>query len=317
MTTSPVTKNEILDLCRRYRSWGRWGADDEAGTLNEVTSDKVRAAAQQCVSGRVFSLALPFDADGPQSGDLGRTNPIHVMLQDGGDISSGAQRHLNMEYTDDAIYMPLQCGTQWDALAHVFHDGKMYNGFGTEQVTSSGAVRNGIDKTAGRFVGRGVLMDLARYKCKDALEPAEPISHEDLVACARRQGCEVEAGDFVLVRTGHLGAVRRQGAWGDYVGGPSPGLAVRSLPFFCERRVAAVATDTWTVEVWPAEVPEVRAAAHIVLLVSAGIHLGEMFDLEELSDACAADGQYSFLFAAPALPITGGVGSPINPIAIK
>jgi hypothetical protein len=78
-----------------------------------------------------------------------------------------------------------------------------------------------------------------------------------------------------------------------------------------------VATDTWTVEVWPPEYPPVRAAMHVILLVHAGIHLGEMFDLELLAEACAEDGQYSFFFSAPALPITGAVGSPVNPIAIK
>jgi len=307
----------IEHLIDKYSNWGRWGPDDELGTLNVVTPDVVKAATGLCKSGRVFPLAIPFDSTGPQTGDLGRTNPVHVMLQDGGDVLAGAQDHLNMQYADDAVYMPLQCGTQWDSLAHVFHAGQMYNGYDVREVSSRGANKNGIEKVAGLFVGRGVLLDLPRLFGVAELEPSYPISSEDLERCASTQGVEVRAGDFLLVRTGQLARMRRSGSWAGYIGGPAPGLALSSTAFLCERPVAAVATDTWTVEVWPPEVAEVRAAMHVVLLVHAGIHLGEIFDLEELAEDCASDGTYEFLFAAPAIPVTGGVGSPINPLAIK
>jgi kynurenine formamidase len=313
----PVTAELILELCERVRTWRRWGEDDELGTLNEA-DDATRVGAARLVrDGKIFSLAIPFGADGPQRGEFGRINPVHVMMQDGGDIRAGAQAHLHMEFTDDAVYMPLQCGTQWDALAHFFHEGRMYNGWGTEFVTSLGAAKNSIDKSASRFAGRGVLVDLPRAQGRDHLEPGEPITERELRSCLESQETELRPGDFLLVRTGHLHAARVRGAWDDYVGGPSPGLSVYSAAFLCERRIAAVAIDTWTTEVVPVEYEPIRGCMHVILLVNGGVHLGEMFDLEDLAAACAADHRYEFLFVAPALPITGAVGSPVNPLAIR
>lgn len=293
------------------------GEDDELGTLNEADDASRVHAAGLVRDGTIFSLALPFGSDGPQRGEFGRVNPIHVMLQDGGDIKSGAQKRFHMEFTDDAIYMPLQCGTQWDALAHFFHDGQMYNGWGTEFVTSSGADKNSIDKSASRFAGRGVLVDLPRAQGRDHLEPGEAITERELRSCLEAQETELRPGDFLLVRTGHLRVARTRGSWDDFVGGSSPGMSVHSAAYLCEQRVAAVAIDTWTTEVVPFEHPPIRGCMHVILMVNGGIHLGEMFDLEALAEACAADRRYEFLFVAPALPITGAVGSPVNPLAIR
>ena len=116
-------------------------------------------------SGRVISCALPFDQNGPQTGLAGRHNPIHLMLADGGDALAGAQDFLpgGFNYADDAVPMPLQCGTQWDALSHVFYDGKMYNDRDVKLVTSQGARVNAIERIADGVVGRGVLLDLPRF----------------------------------------------------------------------------------------------------------------------------------------------------------
>jgi kynurenine formamidase len=315
-----VSIAEIEELSRTYDNWGRWGADDEAGTLNEVTPEKLVAAARLVRKGKVFSLALPLDDNGPQKGLYGRHNPHHVMLQDGGDIASGAQNDSivpYLRYTDDAIYMILQCATQWDALSHCFHKGKMYNGHGTEMVHSGGAQKNSIASVPNRFAGRGVLLDLARYKGRPWLDAGEPITAQDLEDCAEAQGVEIGAGDFVLLRTGHLAMVRDRGDWGDYAGGASPGVAVDAVDFFCPRMVAAVAIDTTCPEVVPNETADIWAPLHIVMLVHAGIHFGEMWDLEALAADCAEDGVYDFMLVAPPLTVTGAVGSPINPQAIK
>ena len=120
------------------------------------------------------------------------------------------------------------------------------------------------------------------------------------------------------MRTGRIGLVRERGEWGDeYAGGPAPGLAISASEFLCERGVAAVATDTWGIEVLPNETPDVFQPLHIILLVNAGIHIGEMFDLEALAADCREDGVYEFMFVAPPLTVTGSVGSAINPQAIK
>lgn len=140
----------VDDLCLRYRNWGRWGYDDQRGTLNFITPEALVYAATMIRTGRIVSCGLPFHSDGPQSGGFGgRTNPVHSMLQDGGDIALGAQDDIALlRYTDDAVTMPLQCGTQWDALAHIFYRGQMYNGHGLEHVTSKGAFINGIENIA-------------------------------------------------------------------------------------------------------------------------------------------------------------------------
>lgn len=318
MTTTGMDIQIVLQKASEYRNWGKWGPDDELGTMNYVTAEKVAAASRLVRKGRVFSLALPLDSDGPMNGSYGRINPVHVMLQDGGDIASGAQDHLaTLRYTDDAAYLVLQSSTQWDALAHIYHDGKMYNGYGTEQVHSGGALKNSITKIKDRAVGRGVLLDIARYKGKDALETSEPISADDLKGCAEQQGVSVGEGDFVLVRTGQMEQRRQSGGWGDFAGGPAPGLAISAADFFCPRNVAAVATDTWGTEVLPNETPDVFQPLHIIMLVNAGIHLGEMWDMEALAKDCAEDGVYEFMLVAPPLTVTGAVGSPVNPQAIK
>ena len=178
----------VKELCARYRNWGKWGPDDERGTVNNITAAKVREAAGLVKKGMVFSLALPLDANGPQTGAYGRVNPVHLMLQDGGDIASGAQDHLAaLRYTDDAVYLVLQCATQWDALAHIYHEGQMYNGYGTAAVNSGGASKNSITSVKDKMVSRGVLLDIARDKGKPWLDVSEPIHHDDLVGCAQRQ----------------------------------------------------------------------------------------------------------------------------------
>ncbi len=193
----------------------------------------------------------------------------------------------------------------------------MYNGAGLDQVDSGGAKRNDITNQRDRMVGRGVLLDLPRHLGKPWLPESYPIQGEELESCAAAQGVEVGEGDTVLVRTGQIAEVRDRGSWGTYAAGPAPGLGLSTASFLCERRVAAVATDTWGLEPQPNETDDIFQPLHVVLLVNAGMMLGEMFDMEELAADCAADGTYEFLFVAPPLTVTGGVGSPVNPQVIK
>jgi len=309
----------VREWGQRYSNWGRFGKDDERGALNFITPECVLVACGLPRRGAVISCALPFDQKGPQTGFAGRHNPVHVMLADGGDALAGAQDFIpgGFRYADDAIYMPLQCGTQWDALAHVFYDGKMWNDRGIELVTSSGARANSIDKIKDGVVGRGVLLDVPRHQGVRWLENGTPILPEDLDACAEAEGVAVESGDIVLVRTGMLTRCLEEKSWAGYCGGPSPGLSIHCARWLYEREVAAVATDTWGVEVLPNETQDCFQPLHMISLRNTGVLFGEIFQLDALAEACAADGNYAFLFAAPPLPITGAVGSPINPLAIK
>jgi kynurenine formamidase len=309
----------VREWGRRYSNWGRWGKDDERGTLNFITPARVLEACALPRSGRVISCALPFDQKGPQSGLAGRHNPIHMMLADGGDALAGAQEFLpgGFQYADDAVLMPLQCGTQWDALSHVFYDGRMYNDRDVKLVTSQGARANAIQKIADGVVGRGVLLDLPRFLRRPWLENGTRILPDDLDACAEAFGVAVGSGDVVLVRTGMMTRCLDEKSWKGYCGGPAPGLSIHCARWLYEREIAAVATDTWGVEVLPNETPDCFQPLHMISLRNTGLLLGEIFFLDALSRACAEDGRYEFLFTAPPLPITGAVGSPINPLAIK
>jgi len=309
----------VREWGERYSNWGRWGDDDERGTLNFITPGRILNACSIPRSGRVVSCALPFDDKGPQSGVGGRHNPIHVMLADGGDALSGAQDHFpgGFRYADDAITMPLQCGTQWDALSHVYYDELMYNGRDIRLVTSRGAKANSIDRLAADVVGRGVLLDLPLIRGCQWLEDGTAIMPEDLDACAEALGVTIESGDILLIRTGMMTRCQQNGSWDGYCGGPAPGLSVLCARWIYEREVAAVATDTWGVEGLPNETKDCFQPLHMISLRNTGLLLGEIFDLDALSEACAEDGRYEFLFVAAPLPITGAVGSPINPLAIK
>ena len=267
----------------------------------------------------MISCALPFDQKGPQTGLAGRHNPIHLMLADGGDALAGAQDFLpgGFNYADDAVLMPLQCGTQWDALSHVFYDGRMYNDRDVKLVTSQGARANAIEKIADGVVGRGVLLDLPRFLRRPWLEDGTRILPEDLDACAEAFGVAIGSGDVLLVRTGMMTRCLEQKSWQGYCAGPAPGLSIHCARWLFEREIAAVATDTWGVEVRPNETPDCFQPLHMISLRNTGLLLGEIFYLDALARACAEDGRYEFLFTAPPLPITGAVGSPINPLAIK
>lgn len=311
----------IRDYIARFSNWGRWGADDQLGTLNFVGPEQVTAAAGLVRQGKVVSMALPYDGFGPQTGGF-RANPLNMMTATGTDYLAGHQDPLpgswgparGFGFADDVVVMPNQAGTQWDGLSHIFFEGKMYNGVDAGQVTAKGAKRCGIETLRDRLVMRGVLLDVARYKGVNALEPGFAIGPEDLDGTAAAQGVEIRSGDCILVRTGFLG--ERRGRWGDYSGGDAPGMSLFSAPWLYEHEIAAMASDTWGLEVRPNQV-ELFQPLHVVALVHMGMPFGEVWDLEAIAADCAGDGVYEFLLSATALPITGACGSPLNPVAIK
>ncbi len=303
----------VRAIARKVSNWGRWGPDDERGTMNFITPEVVRGAAACVRRGQVFSLGLPLGADGPQMGSGGRFNPIHLMSAIGGAVGQDPE---GFRYADDVVIMPLQCATQWDSLAHVYYAGALYNGHPAASITVLGAARNGIDKLGPGVVSRGVLLDVARLKGVERLAPGQVIGPEDLHAAERAAGLRVGTGDVLLVRTGHLAVFRADGDREGYVR-RSPGLGIACVEWLHAREVAAVATDTYAVEVIPFEDPALPLPVHLLCIRDMGLTLGEMFDLDELAADCAGDGVWEFLFTAPPLRVTGGVGSPLNPLAVK
>lgn len=312
-----ITLDWLHDKCKQLRNWGKWGADDELGTLNYVTPQDVADAARLVKTGKVISLALPFDGKGPAMGLRGRFNPIHLMIATGAEAYSGVQDAAGMRYADDVVIMPLQCGTQWDALSHVFYGDHMWNGYDIRLVDGTGAKKNGIEKTKNRMVGRGVFLDVPRAHGADHLPDGYAISARELDYVAQKQGVEVRRADFLLIRTGAMGARLKAGVWGQFAGGEAPGLAVDTADWIHEKQVAAVCGDTHAVECRPNPIDNVRQPWHWIVLPNMGLTVGEYFLLEELSEDCATDGVYEFFFTAPSLPFTGAVGCPTNPLVIK
>jgi kynurenine formamidase len=303
---------DFRDLGARLRNWGRWGDDDERGTLNHITPERLVAAGGLIRQGRIFDLGIPFDEAGPQPGG-GRINPVHLMSQTGDtQMFPGG-----FKYADDYIFMPLQGATQWDSLAHVYYDDHLYNGFPSSDVTVVGAFHDTIDKIAKGVAGRGVLLDIARLKGVDWLENSYVITPDDLDAAIAAQGdVAVGAGDILVFRTGWRRLFLEHGSPQEFMAG-EPGLGQDCCEWLHARDVAAVCSDNWAIEVLPGEDPTAVFNVHMVLIRDMGMTLGEILDLEELAADCAADGVWEFFFCAPPLKVTKGVGSPINPLAIK
>jgi kynurenine formamidase len=272
----------------------------------------VRRGAACVRTGKTFSLALPLNEDGPQTGVIpGRDNPDHRMVA------------VNMAFTgdpndfatsDDAVSMGLQAATHWDALAHVSYGGHLYNGFPADSVTDKGAAHCGIDK-AGTIVTRGVLLDVARARGVDRLEGAHAIGADDLEAARELAKVDIEAGDVVLLRTGQI-QVLHAGDKNAY-GHPSPGPGIEAVPWFRDHDIAAVATDNLTFEVFPCERQDLFLPVHLLDLRDIGLTQGQNWHLEALADDCAADAVYTFLLEASPQPFTGATGSPVNPVATK
>ncbi|MFI5916470.1 cyclase family protein [Dactylosporangium sp. NPDC051541] len=311
----------VAAAAERCSNWGRWGSDDVLGTMNFLTDDKRRQGAALVRRGASFSLSQRFDMDGPQKGWRRRTNPVHTMLDTGTDAAAGVQGFPHgIGGADDVIAMPLQCSTQWDGLGHIFDHGRAWNGRPAgEVVTSLGDGVTGIETVAGVIAGRGVLLDVGRAVGTDGELPdgfAITEEHLEVTIAAQGPSAAVGRGDLLLVRTGQLTRARRAG-WGDYAGGPAPGLSFTTADWLHRTEIAAIATDTWGFEVRPNEFDDAFQPLHQVAIPHIGLFLGEMWDLDALAVDCAADGVYDCWLTAAPLPVTGAVGAPVNPIAVK
>ncbi|MDX2701913.1 cyclase family protein [Streptomyces sp. PA03-6a] len=302
---------EFHDIAKRVNNWGRWGEDDETGTLNLVTDEVVRAAAGTVRSGRRVPLALPLQQDGVQTGMIpGRVNPLRTMVMLNHEMFGPG----TVATSDDIVTMGLQAATHWDALTHVSHSGRIYNGRPAGSITAhGGAAFSGIEKIT-TLLSRGVLLDVARARGTDRLPGDHAVTPDDLDAAEELARTTVRAGDVVLVRTGqmrlYLAGDKHAYAF------PSPGLSVRTPEWFHARDVAAVANDTLTFEIFPPEIEDLWLAVHALDLVEMGMPQGQNWNLEALSEACAEEGRYAFLLDATPQPFVGGVGSPVAPVAV-
>jgi kynurenine formamidase len=326
----PSIPSSFTELAARVSNWGRWGADDQLGTLNLIDRAARLRGLAAVRDGDAFALGLPLSAEeGIQMGFIpGRVNPTRTMISVNEALGPGPGW---IAFSEDVVTMAMQCATHWDGLAHASYGegpegGRLYNGFAASSTTEAGAGRLGIH-LIGSLVSRGVLLDVARTKGVEILEPGYPITPDDLDAACSRGGLDVEPGDVVLVRTGqmaHLALAGRPGLAGaepvrDLLAytWPTPGLTVATAEWFHDHDVAAVAIDTLVLEVYPSEDPALPLPVHALHLVEMGMTQGQNWFLEELADACDHDGRYDFLLDATPLPFTNALGSPVAPVAIR
>lgn len=300
------------EIGKRLSNWGRWGEDDRVGTLNHITAERLAAAARLVKTGKLFELGLEVSSDGIQPQPGPRANPIHMMT-----ISGLDKLAPGLHFADDYIIMPLQSVSQWDGLGHVGYDDFLYNGVPADTITTmKGSSVVSVHQIAKKGVaGRGVLLDIARLNGVDCLSRGYSIEPAELEAAEAKQGVRVGPGDILIIRTGWLRHFLIDKSAARYWDG-EPGLSLACADWLHDREVAAVCSDNWGIEVSDPTKPG-GLPLHCVLIRDMGMSLGEVFDLEELSEDCAVDGVWEFLFAAPPLKVVGGVGAPITPLAMK
>jgi len=321
---APADPGPALYPHEEINRWGEFGADDQRGAANFITPEKRVEAGKLIQTGKTFSLAIPLDATGPVFPP--RQPPHHTMTVTGADYLASPEvapfGPSPIRFADDYIYMPLQGSSQWDALSHAWYGGSLYNGVPEAAIRSSeagAATKLGIENVKDTLVGRGVLVDVLRHK-GGSLPTGYPITRADIEATLVAQGTEVREGDIVVIRTGLVPSWYTLDAAGkaQFFIDPQTGITSDVVPWVKEKKIAAIAADTLALERVPNDIaPEMMVPVHGNLLRDLGVYIGEIWWLEELAADCAADGRYAFFLAAQPLNITGAVGSPVNPIAIK
>ncbi len=308
-----VTESEVVSWFERLSNWGRWGPDDDLGTMNFVTDERRRASAAEIRHGIAVSCA--HDIDTAHRPDMqNRPAPQRFMTglprsaADDGYLGSVATEYIGMIYHSFTV-------THLDSLSHTYWRGQAYGGRPGDIVASeTGAVDLDVTRVAGGIVTRGVLLDVADVNGVPWLEPGTPVFPHDLERVEERQGVEVRTGDAVLLRTGH-GAYQRSVGYGDPAVTGQAGWHASCLPWLYEREVAVVGADT-AQEARPNEFPNVRVPIHNIGVVAMGLWLLDNCDLEALGAECRRLGQWTFQLTVAPLRIVGGTGSPVNPIAI-
>jgi kynurenine formamidase len=283
--------------------WGRWGTDDERGSLNLLGAEQIRRGIAEVRDGTVIGLAAPIRG-GRGFGIVGRPAPVHYMIRDGGDYAAGMPERAGFGFADDVITLPTHGVTHVDALAHVWQNAQMYNGHSAQRVTSRGAARLGIDKMS-PIVTRGVFVDSAPGGYRS---PADPIHVAELKTLVADSGVELAPGDALLIRTGWLEAA----ATGTADGTQWPGLDQDCAEWLARCDVVLVGADNVGVESFPSSDPDCQVPLHVKLLRGHGVYFSELMDLDQL----AATKRATFLFVLAPLPLVGGVGSPVAPVAV-
>jgi kynurenine formamidase len=317
-TTAPALGDLLEDA---PTNWGKWGDDDEVGSLNYLGPEQVVAAVKLVSAGKVFTLQRLI---GDPKGDPvwpGRTPAVRTQVLDESDWDEGGKGAAfpgGLHYADDKIDAYLQGSTQYDALGHLWYDGKIWNGYDA-RTTVGGLEKASAQPIAERgIVGRGVLLDMARFRGKETLDKGETFTHEDLQECARAQGVELRKRDILVIRTNFLQQFHEQGD-AFYEGFNEPGLVYSPelVQWFQDMEIPNLVTDTIANEVTYDPNNGVALVLHCALMRNLGVTLTEIADLEKLATDCAEDKRYEFLYVAAPLKVAKAAGTPVNPVVIK
>lgn len=309
-----VTVAEFERIFELVKNWGRWGPDDELGTLNYITPEKVCDAAALVRSGRRVSMAIPINTvAGPDN-----PMPATLLLVQGHDVPvDGSAVRFGLDWLGMAAHG--DCHTHVDALCHISYGGLTYNGRpASEVLRSTGAVEQDIAAYHAGLVGRGVLLDIPRFRGVKWLEPGEAVTRAELEACAEAEGVAIGEGDILVLRTGHHRRRLELGPWNNSpppVGEGKAGLHVDAIPWMHERRIAAFLPDG-DGEAVPSVVEGITYPIHPLQVAAMGMLVSDSLQFEELVIACEEEGRYEFMVVGLPLRLPGGTGSPWNPIAM-
>ena len=293
-------KEDVEKMMDTLSNWGRWGSDDELGTLNLITPQKRKQAAGLVREGISVSLARDI-------ADVKATSFSHKMIATG-----QKDRVMSAAIDEYCLRFHGYSMTHLDALCHVFYKGKMYNDFSQGEVTEKGAAKLSVMNFKNGVFTKAVLMDMPRFWGVEYLDGARPIYPADLEAWEKKAGVKVESGDVVLIRIGRWARQEREAGW--KFGEGSPGLHASCLPWLKERDVAMIGSDLVT-DVLPSGVEGFSMPVHWVVLVAMGMPMLDNLDLEALSEAANVHKRWSFALTIAPLAVEGGTGSPVNPIA--
>jgi kynurenine formamidase len=296
-----VTKAMVDHWMTELSNWGRWGKDDQRGTLNLLTPERAKKAVAVVKDGVSVSLSHTYIEE--RAADA--TSPfVHEMLP------LGTGQFVSDRYT---VAFHGYAHSHMDSLCHMSNDGKMYNGFARTEVTTAGCAKLAISNFKQGIVARALLMDIPRLKGVKYLEPGTPIYIEDLEAWEKQAKIKVGPGDVLFVRNGRWARRAEKGAWATSQTGA--GIHASVLPWLKARDVAMMGSDTVN-DVLPSQVEGVLEPIHQVVLVAMGMPIFDNLDLDAVADEAAKRGRWEFLLTAAPLAVETGTGSPLNPIAI-
>lgn len=292
----PVSRAEFDRWMSELSNWGRWGANDQLGAANLITPGVRRTAAALVRDG--VSVSLSRDAAGPPA--------EHRMISHGEDPRA-------MFATDSYTFrFHGALLTHLDTMAHMLHGPKLYNGYARTEVSASGSRKLDVHAYKTGFFSRGVLIDIPLLRGVKYLEPGTPIFPEHLDAWENFANLRIRSGDIVFVRTGRWARVAEKGLWdADRASG---GLHASCARWLKLRDVAVLGSDVHA-ELMPSPVAGVAYPIHALVLTAMGVPMFDNCDLEAVAAAAAARKRWEFLITAAPIPVPGGTGSPLNPVA--